>query len=294
MTKSFLIVNVIWCVFFGFVGIAIRHYLGTLINTIAGVFQLIYALFAIVLVVVIRNVKDAFFIKREFTGLSITLLTTIVLLFLLNRVGPDDLDYGYIVLPLFVEPVVMFCFSFVVPLALSYKYQKEIGSSTKTSGNSLSTEDADTDKKEDFRTLAAVLEQPVLAEAFVEHIRKHFEVEKIFFLMQLAKWKESPSDQMAGKALLMYQKFIKPNSLLDLQIEPELRQDIEELLLDEEKLLAASIDKDFFHQIEQHCRDRLDGPLKEFRHTPEFARVIAALLEETRLDTGMKEVGIVN
>jgi hypothetical protein len=113
-------------------------------------------------------------------------------------------------------------------------------------------------------------------------------------VVQLAKWKESPTEHLPGKALLLYQKFIKPQSLLDMEIEPELRADIEEVLLDEEKLVNAQMDRTFFSNIENYARERLEKPLREFKHTPEYTRVLGTLLQANRLYSGMKQVGIVN
>jgi hypothetical protein len=110
--------------------------------------------------------------------------------------------------------------------------------------------------------------------------------------LQLISWKASEPELRAGKASLLYQKFIKPESLLDMNIPPELRQDIEEVLLDEDKLLNTSFGPDFFEKIEDYVREKLEYPLKYFKHSPEYAKAVASLLEGDRLNTGFKQVGI--
>lgn len=108
----------------------------------------------------------------------------------------------------------------------------------------------------------------------------------------MQSWKASESEQLAGKAFLLYHKFIKPASLLDMGIPLELRKDIEEVLLDEDKLLNATLSVDFFAKIEEYARDKLEDPLKYFKHSPEYAKALTALLEGDRLNTGFKQVGI--
>lgn len=112
------------------------------------------------------------------------------------------------------------------------------------------------------------------------------------FNIQLAKWKQSNSQEMAGKALLLYQKYIKPMSFLDMNIPEELRMDIEEVLLNEDALVEATISQDFFDKVENYVRDKLESPLREFRHSAEYTRVLASILEGGRLMTGMKQAGI--
>lgn len=82
-------------------------------------------------------------------------------------------------------------------------------------------------------------------------------------------------------------------SLLDMNVPEELRAEIESVLLDEEKLVNATIPTDFFEEIERFVRKRLEDPLRQFRHSPEYSKVLGTVLESERLETGMKQVGIV-
>jgi hypothetical protein len=109
----------------------------------------------------------------------------------------------------------------------------------------------------------------------------------------LNDWKSLSSEQKPGKALLLYQKFIKPMSLLDMNVPEDVREGVEKVLLDEDKLLSAKIDDNFFDDIETYVRNRLDEPLRYFKHSPEYAKCLSEILEGDRLYTGMKQVGMV-
>jgi hypothetical protein len=39
--------------------------------------------------------------------------------------------------------------------------------------------------EKDYKSLDAILAEPVLADAFMEHVKQHFEVQKVFFLLQV-------------------------------------------------------------------------------------------------------------
>lgn len=97
----------------------------------------------------------------------------------------------------------------------------------------------------DYKSLESVMTEPKLLEIFSLFVGKHFKVEMIYFLLQvihlinssnhfqLDVFKKMEPAGLAGKALLMYQKFIKPESFLNLDLPQDLVAEIEEVVLNE-------------------------------------------------------------
>lgn len=68
MSKSFIIFHAIFCALSGLAAVLIMYYSGDIVYAFQGGVQFFYAGVALILVVIIRNVQDAFYLKREFMG----------------------------------------------------------------------------------------------------------------------------------------------------------------------------------------------------------------------------------
>ena len=103
---------------------------------------------------------------------------------------------------------------------------------------------------EDYRTLEGILTDEKLQELLMARAKLQFKVQHIFFLIQLESFKKIDRNLMPGKAMLIYQKFIKQGSFLNLDVSDDLRIPIESVLNSQEVLHNNSIDCNFFDKIE--------------------------------------------
>src|SRR5689334_17998963 len=113
-----------------------------------------------------------------------------------------------------------------------------------------------------------------------------------YTMSQITAWKASNEQLRPGKALLLYQKYLKPGAFLDIQIEDESRIELEQLLLDEMKLLDASLPLTFFSKVEDYIRQNLSSAAKDFTKTKEYKKCLATLLQASNVSQSLKQAGI--
>jgi len=96
-----------------------------------------------------------------------------------------------------------------------------------------------------------------------------------------------------GRALLLYQKFVKPGSFLDLRLEKSEYEEVEVICLDEQKAMApGTITEKFFDRIEKCVTTRLEPHLDLFKKSPEYKSLVEEKYESLRLVKGLSSLGV--
>lgn len=85
------------------------------------------------------------------------------------------------------------------------------------------------------------MEHEDMYESFVKFLGKEFKVQYAYFFKQLQSYKEMPSEVQPGKALIIYQKFVKKDSFLSLELDNPFIAPIEAVLLNEVRALIGKL-----------------------------------------------------
>jgi len=248
-----------------------------------------------ILTIILRKVQDAFYLKRELVANAIINAVQALLMLYFGMISKLPIDFAFIII---IAYAFRLPFITIIPLYISYVSEKNSGSDSgrEESASAASTHAAPSQFKvsKQYNTLDAILEEPTLQAVFVTYLKKRFDIQYVLFIEQVKAFKLLDAQLLAGKAFLMYHKFIKPEALLDLAVPKEIRIPLQDLITNEEKLLDPdAVKPTFFDSVEQFVRERLETPVKNFRTTDEFANVIAKLHEETKLNMGLVNTGIV-
>lgn len=113
-------------------------------------------------------------------------------------------------------------------------------------------------EKADIKSLEDIFKDTQIKISFKEHLAQHFLVEEFFFLekvsfniflvyviFQLLEFKSEPKLQI-GRAVIMYQKFIKHGAFLDLRLPRDTYAKIEEICNDEQQAMTSGTITDTF------------------------------------------------
>lgn len=315
MIKSFLVVLVIQVMFE--VGASLLIW-GTsapnFINTTLFLVGIAFYVFGFIfLAFKLRKARDAFFLKDEFKGTTMTTklifmllialgiycIVILILSFILQGIeqGTSVTDTADLIT--WTIPVVLVIGNyFIVTFLPLYKSYKTHESSDEHQIELISTTN--------LYTLEGVLSEPRTSEAFLKHLQLEFQVENLYFLFKvgqfsvscvnttpkLKEFKSEPS-LCVGRAVLMYQKFLRSGSYLDLRVPQDILKEIEDVVSDEEKALQSGvIGPNFFDKVEKIIMERLRAPMQNFFVSETFLSIKRDVKEENKLHLGLKNVGV--
>lgn len=86
---------------------------------------------------------------------------------------------------MFLEPIFAVVISFAVPIAMSYNNDFTSTTRSDTSLKLSQDEENPTVAPAEYKTLDGIISNPLLADAFVNEVKKYFEVQMVFFLQQV-------------------------------------------------------------------------------------------------------------
>jgi len=292
--KSYLRVNLPIVVIFPIIGALLDIKIGEKAFIPIAIISVVYSIVLALLTILLRKVQDAFFLKREIiANATINVVQAILLVYFgqINIIPGFNFPFILIIAYTFRLP-----FNVFVPLYMSYKataWRQASNSGTDSVKESIS-DSTKIKVSKHYNTLDAVLSEQSMTDLFMTYIKKRFQVQLVLFLEHVKIFKTSEKEAFAGKAILLFQKFIKPGSLLDLNVPAEILDRLQTTINDERKLLEEGLSANFFDDVETFVRQQLEQPFQAFKETDEYKRALSQLHEEAKLNTGLVEMGIVN
>jgi len=297
--KSYLIVNAPIAIIFPIIGALLDIKIGTRAFIVIAIISISYAFAEAALAFLLRNVQDAFFLQREIIANAILNICQSITMLYFGNIHPiKGFNYPFILIICYTlrMPLNMF-----IPLFMSYR-----ASAWKSSSNNSGTEsgrfESVTENSNNkikvtkkYNTLDSIMDEEAMYVVFVVYLKRRFQIQLLLFLEHLKAFKACEKQVLAGKAFLLFQKFIKPSSLLDLSVPKDIIESLEKTINDEQKLLEeGAFSAHFFDDVETYVRQQLEQPVHLFRETEEYKRALTQLNEAAKINTGLVTMGIVN
>jgi len=244
--------------------------------------SVLYVIVFIVLLIKIRNITDAFYIKREFIALSIWVLVVVIAELVLSSIDKNEPQYDEIWGILLYLGTEIICIIF--PLIMFFVHRRRVRSGKESNVETNAMEMSTTD----LPVMSKIFEDDNLREDFMNFEAKHFSVNELLFILEVRKAKQKAKDAFPGQALLIYKKFIQPEAYLSLELPLTIANDIASIMNNEDRVTSGKVEQDIFDTAEEHVISVLEVDFKEFLKDQAYIN----FLKKQRIALGLNTIKV--